>query len=76
MTPKVGFSFFRAGQWVDFFIPGMEKVGGFSMWSSPSKLEEELKLDLAIKFSTWPPAQWVHSEAKVGSKVSVKIGKM
>ena len=46
------------------------------MWSSPSKLEEELKLDLAVKFSTWPPAQWVHSKAKVGSELSVKIGKV
>ena len=46
------------------------------MWSSPSKLEEELKLDLAVKFSTWPPAQWVHSEAKVGSELAVKIGKV
>ena len=67
--------FFRAGQWVDFFIPGVEKVGGFSMWSPPSKLENESKLELAIKASTWPPANWVHTQAKIGSKLSVKIGK-
>jgi hypothetical protein len=68
--------FFRAGQWVDFFIPGVEKVGGFSMWSPPSKLDKESKLDLAIKASTWPPANWVHTQAKIGSKLSIKIGKI
>lgn len=65
---------FKAGQWVDFIIPGIEKVGGYSMCSPPIKLENESKLDLAVKSSTWPPAQWVHQSAKVGSKVQLKIG--
>ena len=40
----------------------------------PFKLEEESKLDLAIKFSTWPPAHWIHTEAKLGAPVSIRIG--
>uniref|UniRef100_A0A8K9WZN6 Oxidoreductase NAD-binding domain containing 1 n=1 Tax=Oncorhynchus mykiss TaxID=8022 RepID=A0A8K9WZN6_ONCMY len=38
---------FRAGQWVDFFIPGMEKVGGFSVCSSPGLLQREGVIELA-----------------------------
>jgi hypothetical protein len=70
------FIHFRAGQWVDFFIPGLAKVGGFSMWSPPVKLEEDSELELAIKRSTWPPAHWVHTKAEVGSELSVKIGEL
>ena len=65
---------FKAGQWVDFFIPGVEKVGGYSMCSGPGNLEQLGHLDLAVKFSTWPPAQWLHTKAKVGSKVAFRIG--
>merc|ERR1712029_407965 len=36
---------FKAGQWVDFFIPGLDKIGGFSMCSEPSKLERDQTLD-------------------------------
>merc|ERR1719295_1235060 len=46
LRPEPGVSF-AAGQWVDFFIPGLERVGGFSMSSSPSRLEEEGTMSLA-----------------------------
>ena len=65
---------FKAGQWVDFFIPGVNHVGGFSMCSEPAKLEKLGQMDLAIKFSTWPPANWLHTKAEVGSKVAFRIG--
>ncbi|XP_066972681.1 oxidoreductase NAD-binding domain-containing protein 1-like isoform X2 [Macrobrachium rosenbergii] len=53
---------FKAGQWVDMFIPGMETVGGFSMYSAPSQLIETGTIDLGIKFSKWPPAFWIHTQ--------------
>ena len=65
---------FKAGQWVDFFIPGLEKVGGYSMCSEPKIFETEGKLELAVKYSTWAPAQWLHTIAKTGSKVAFKVG--
>uniref|UniRef100_A0A8K9Y5A4 Oxidoreductase NAD-binding domain containing 1 n=1 Tax=Oncorhynchus mykiss TaxID=8022 RepID=A0A8K9Y5A4_ONCMY len=46
---------FRAGQWVDFFIPGMEKVGGFSVCSSPGLLQREGVIELAVKYTEHPP---------------------
>ena len=30
-------------------------IGGFSMCGPPSRLERESLLDLAVKFSKWPP---------------------
>ncbi|CAB4008620.1 Oxidoreductase NAD-binding domain-containing 1, partial [Paramuricea clavata] len=65
---------FKAGQWVDFMIPGVETVGGFSMKSSPRKLEKHRIIELAVKKSDHPPAHWVHSECHVGDKVSLKVG--
>jgi ferredoxin-NADP reductase len=62
---------FRPGQWVDFFIPGMEAIGGYSITSTPSQLPT---LSLAIKVSRHPPAQWVHSQARVGMQVHVRSG--
>ncbi|KAK3589566.1 hypothetical protein CHS0354_043021 [Potamilus streckersoni] len=56
---------FKAGQWVDMFIPNVPKVGGFSICSSPGKLEREGILDLAVKYSTHPPAHWVHTQMKL-----------
>eukprot|EP00092_Neocalanus_flemingeri_P030607 GFUD01033232.1.p1 GENE.GFUD01033232.1~~GFUD01033232.1.p1 ORF type:complete len:308 (-),score=113.65 GFUD01033232.1:61-984(-) len=65
---------FQPGQWLDFFIPGEEKVGGFSMCSSPSDLTSRGTLDLAIKYSTWAPAFWVHTQCKVGDVVTFRFG--
>jgi len=73
-SPGSGHPTFKAGQWVDFFIPGVDKVGGFSMSSAPDKLVNENSLDLAIKFSTWPPAFWLHTKAEIGSQVMMRIG--
>ncbi|XP_069986632.1 oxidoreductase NAD-binding domain-containing protein 1 isoform X4 [Penaeus vannamei] len=65
---------FKAGQWIDMFIPGMEAVGGFSIYSSPNQLSENRTLDLGIKFSKWPPAFWIHDQCKVGSSVAIRVG--
>lgn len=47
---------------VDFFIPGVSVVGGFSMCSSPGLLEREGILELAVKYTAHPPAHWIHTE--------------
>lgn len=63
---------FKAGNWVDFFIDGVAKVGGYSMCSTPMELP---RLRLAVKRSAHPPAAWCHSEAAVpGVAVHMKAG--
>ncbi|KAG8442946.1 hypothetical protein GDO86_011674 [Hymenochirus boettgeri] len=65
---------FKAGQWVDFFIPGVPKVGGFSICSSPGLLERERVLELAVKYNLHPPAHWIHSQCSLGSEVALRVG--
>uniref|UniRef100_A0ABM5GP82 Oxidoreductase NAD-binding domain-containing protein 1 n=1 Tax=Pogona vitticeps TaxID=103695 RepID=A0ABM5GP82_9SAUR len=65
---------FKAGQWVDFFIPGVAVVGGFSICSSPGLLEKEGVLELAIKRTTHPPAHWVHTQCTLDSEVALRVG--
>ena len=38
---------FRPGQWVDFFIPTVQIVGGYSICSPPGQLPE---LELCVKY--------------------------
>lgn len=65
---------FKAGQWVDFFIPDVSTVGGFSMCSSPQTLREKGILELAVKYSKHPPAKWVHTQCRSGDVVGMKVG--
>merc|ERR1712126_426611 len=65
---------FQARQWLDLFIPSVAQVGGFSMCSSPLKLQKEARLDLAVKQSTWAPAKWVHTQCKEGDLVELRFG--
>lgn len=65
---------FKAGQWVDTFLPGLEKVGGFSMCSSPGMLKRERTLDLAVKYSEHPPAKWIHEKCTVGTELQIRVG--
>ncbi|XP_010891289.1 oxidoreductase NAD-binding domain-containing protein 1 isoform X2 [Esox lucius] len=65
---------FRAGQWVDFFIPGVEKAGGFSICSSPGLLQREGVIELAVKYTQHPPAHWIHTRCVVDSLVEMRVG--
>lgn len=65
---------FKAGQWVDMFIPGVDTVGGFSMCSSPGLLQREGVIELAVKYTTHPPAYWVHTQCTLGSRVALRVG--
>ncbi|XP_073406827.1 oxidoreductase NAD-binding domain-containing protein 1 isoform X2 [Dendrobates tinctorius] len=59
---------------VDFFIPGVPKVGGFSICSSPGLLEREGVLELAVKYNLHPPAHWIHAQCSLGSEVALRVG--
>lgn len=65
---------FKAGQWVDFLVPNMKEVAGYSISSTPKKLSDVNEIDLAVKFSDFPPTKWIHEECKVGSKVGLVVG--
>ncbi|XP_009674698.2 oxidoreductase NAD-binding domain-containing protein 1 isoform X4 [Struthio camelus] len=65
---------FKAGQWVDFFIPGVSVVGGFSICSSPRLLERDGILELAVKRAVHPPAHWIHTECTLDSEVALRVG--
>nr|XP_002716235.1 oxidoreductase NAD-binding domain-containing protein 1 [Oryctolagus cuniculus]XP_008264266.1 oxidoreductase NAD-binding domain-containing protein 1 [Oryctolagus cuniculus]XP_051674453.1 oxidoreductase NAD-binding domain-containing protein 1 [Oryctolagus cuniculus] len=65
---------FKAGQWVDFFIPGVPVVGGFSICSSPRLLEQERVIELAVKYANHAPALWVHNQCTLDSEVAVRVG--
>ncbi|KAM6339268.1 oxidoreductase NAD-binding domain-containing protein 1 isoform 2-T2 [Podargus strigoides] len=65
---------FKAGQWVDFFIPGVSVVGGFSICSSPGLLKREGILELAVKHAVHPPAHWIHTECTLDSEVALRVG--
>ncbi|XP_027728306.1 oxidoreductase NAD-binding domain-containing protein 1 isoform X2 [Vombatus ursinus] len=65
---------FKAGQWVDFFIPDVPVVGGFSICSSPSLLKQENALELAVKYTNHPPSLWVHTKCALGSEVALRVG--
>ncbi|CAM4517294.1 oxidoreductase NAD-binding domain-containing protein 1 isoform X1 [Lepidochelys kempii] len=65
---------FKAGQWVDFFIPEVAVVGGFSICSSPGLLEQERVLELAVKHTVHPPAHWIHTQCSLDSVVALRVG--
>ncbi|XP_066889925.1 oxidoreductase NAD-binding domain-containing protein 1 isoform X1 [Kogia breviceps] len=65
---------FKAGQWVDFFIPGVSVVGGFSICSSPRLLEQERMIELAVKYTNHPPALWIHNQCTLDSEVAMRVG--
>jgi len=70
-TKKISF---KAGQWLDLFLPGVDQVGGFSMSSGPHTLQSNSSLELAVKYSTWPPAHWIHTKCKEGDWVTFRFG--
>ncbi|CAG8473599.1 1647_t:CDS:2 [Acaulospora colombiana] len=65
---------FLPGQWLDVFIPSVPVVGGFSITSTPLQYSRTNTFELAIKYSTHPPAKWFHEMAKTGDLVEVRVG--
>jgi len=62
---------FHPGQWLDFYIPELDKIGGYSITSIPSELP---LVELAVKASTYPPAHWVTTKASPEERVKVRVG--
>lgn len=60
---------FNAGQWIDFWAPGFKEIGGFSVVSTPQQLRQEGTIDLGVKATRHPVAQWICSQAAAGDKV-------
>ncbi|KAL5117714.1 hypothetical protein ACEQ8H_004324 [Pleosporales sp. CAS-2024a] len=74
---------FRAGQWLDVFVPGVEKAGGFTITSSPREAlpradpEHKPYLELAVQKSPDnPPAAWLWRpvEEIQGKEIKVRVG--
>ncbi|KAL6066907.1 Oxidoreductase NAD-binding domain-containing protein 1 [Balamuthia mandrillaris] len=65
---------FKPGQWLDCHLPGCEVVGGYSICSSLRQFQQEGTLLLAVKFSTHPPAFWMHRTAKEGDIIGMRVG--
>ncbi|GFY68253.1 oxidoreductase NAD-binding domain-containing protein 1 [Trichonephila inaurata madagascariensis] len=70
---EAGFSF-KAGQWVDFYVPGISEVTGYSMTSAPNEAKEKGILELAVKYGKFPPTHWVHNSCTPGEEVQIRVG--
>jgi hypothetical protein len=71
---------FLPGQWLDTFIPGLPKAGGFTITSTPSEARPSSSsppyLELAVQLSSNPPAQWLSRPADdiLGTQLTVRVG--
>ncbi|KAJ3140039.1 Oxidoreductase NAD-binding domain-containing protein 1 [Irineochytrium annulatum] len=66
---------FKPGQWVDFFVPHIQVVGGFSLASSPLTLTHHNTFTLAIKRAhVNPVVRYLHESAQPGDIVQVRVG--
>ncbi|KAF6813423.1 NADH-cytochrome b-5 reductase [Colletotrichum sojae] len=68
---------FLPGQWLDTFVPGVKKPGGFTITSQPSRagLPTSPYLELAVqKAPSNPAAEWLWDMAHVGSHLHVRVG--
>lgn len=62
---------FEPGQWVDLWVPDLERPGGFTFVSSPLELIESGTFDLAVKWSHNPVVQWLHETARIDDIVHI-----
>lgn len=65
---------FKAGQWVDFYVPGIPELTGYSMTSGPHEAKEKGILDLAVKYGKFPPTHWLHTKCLGGEEVTIRVG--
>ncbi|KAI1482930.1 hypothetical protein F4774DRAFT_369591 [Daldinia eschscholtzii] len=50
---------FLPGQWLDVFVPGVSKAGGYTITSPPSLAQSPGYVELAVQKSDDPPAAWL-----------------
>lgn len=65
---------FKAGQWIDFHVPGLTQIAGYSICSSPEYFKETSLIELAVKSTAYPPTKWVHDQCKIDSQVQISVG--
>ncbi|KAI2619122.1 hypothetical protein GGS26DRAFT_573578 [Hypomontagnella submonticulosa] len=76
---------FLPGQWLDVFVPGVAKAGGYTITSPPSKARpspsstsssEPGYLELAVQKSPDPPAAWLWQDpdAITYAELQVRVG--
>lgn len=72
---------FLPGQWLDVFVPGLERAGGFTITSTPAAASPGARngpsLELAVQRSaTNPPAEWLWRPEKeiLGQSLFVRVG--
>ena len=73
---------FLPGQWLDTFIPGIPKAGGFTITSAPSTAAPSKNppspghIELAIQKSSNPPAQYFHlpQESILNKPLLIRVG--
>ena len=70
MIDGPGFNFLP-GQWVDFYIPEIDQVTGYSMISSPLDLPV---VSLAVQLSDSPAASFVHEQLEENNKIFIRSG--
>ena len=65
---------FRPGQWVDLHVPGIDRPGGYSLTTTPTRLAESRCIGLAVKRSAHPVCRWLHQQAGKGDVVHLAVG--
>lgn len=65
---------FAAGQWVDFVLPGLDAVGGYSMTSTPLQMAQAGTLDLAVRRGRGQVTRAIHDQLAVGDRVALRVG--
>ncbi|EMC94484.1 hypothetical protein BAUCODRAFT_124102 [Baudoinia panamericana UAMH 10762] len=71
---------FQPGQWLDTFIPGLPRAGGFTITSTPSDAKPSNHslpyLELAVQKSSNPPAQYLSRPEHeiLGTHLVVRVG--
>lgn len=65
---------FKPGQWIDFYarIDGVQTVAGYSLTSSP--LSSLQQIELAVKLSAHPVAEYLHRQAQPGQVFEISNG--
>lgn len=63
---------FRAGQWIDAFVP--PQIGGFSFLSKPTSAADDGSFQLAVQRTSNPPAKWMHDVATIGTEFDFQVG--
>ncbi|KAI0169448.1 hypothetical protein GGR52DRAFT_573517 [Hypoxylon sp. FL1284] len=69
---------FLPGQWLDVYVPGVAKAGGYTITSPPSAArpsddERAGYVELAVQRSTDPPAAWLWQDADAITYAELRV---